>query len=170
MTGLNVLEPSKEDLYLGELKAKLSLLKPLGENKLSPQLSELRSFVIDTHSDCEEMFENLVVKKLYTIASPHRQALAKTFPEFSKTVKAKIFVNTPWVKKLILVQSLDIIDDSLFKELKKLNDLRVIFSHPINKKYKIYNDNQRQIWAYNLLINCLEKLAVEDEFFGIQSI
>lgn len=166
MASLNVLEPSKEDLYLDELKTKLSLLKPLGENKLSPQLSELRSSVLDSHADCEEVFENLISKKLYTVASPHRQGLSKTFPEFQKAVRQKILANSTWVKKLLLVSELNIIDDSLFKELKRLNDLRVIFSHSISKKYKIYDDPQRQIWAYELLINCLQKLAIEDDFFG----
>lgn len=162
MLSSQVLETSIEDLELTKLKQKLHLLAPLGEITMSPELNQLRSDVLDTWGDSEIVMEELIAKKLFVSSNPHRQG---KYQEFKKLV-FKIFKGMTWMKKLDIVLDLEIISDELYFKLKQLNQVRVCFAHSASLKYKIFNDEERQLFAYKLMTECIEGLAIEDEFFG----
>ncbi|EKE05606.1 MAG: hypothetical protein ACD_19C00191G0002 [uncultured bacterium] len=158
----SVLSALPQDLELTKLKDKLQTLRPLGEMQKYPELNEIRASVLDSWADCEEMAEELISKKLYVTANPHRQG---KFADFKKLVLV-ILRGETWLKKFQTVSDMGLISEELFLKLKQLNSIRVVFSHPISKKYKIFLETERQVFAYKLMVEIIQELAIEDEFFG----
>ncbi|EKE05635.1 MAG: hypothetical protein ACD_19C00187G0023 [uncultured bacterium] len=157
MAGILEIDPNK--LELETLKKNLSSLHPLGENALTPELNELRISTLDVWADVEQTYELLIAKCLYKTAVGNK--LIKNFNVFQGLV-SKLFYGASWLKKLEMVYSLEIIGDELFEKLKELNKTRIAFAHTGSKKYKIYDDIDRQIWVYKLLNFCLIELAKID--------
>lgn len=160
MTG--ILEPNQDKIELQKLQNELQILRPLGEMKLTPELSKLRTDTLDVWADCEETFEKIITKKLWKTAVGNRKS--QSFEEFRKLTN-KLFFNTTWARKLEMVYQLNLIEDSLYDELKNLNKTRITFAHSMNKHYLLFEDTTRQIWTYKLLNFCLIELAKIDVSF-----
>lgn len=159
-----VLEPLTEDLELLRVQKKLEELKPLGKNP-SPAISKLLTDILMTHCQIEILIEDIVTKKLFSIANP-KPRMAKTYSEFSKITKFNLFNGLTWVKKLQIALEIDLITDELELDLRRLNQLRNQFSHTLDQKFRIYENKERQIWAYRLLTNSLVELKIINNSFG----
>lgn len=159
-----ILEPLSEDLELDRVQKKLEELKPLGKNP-SPAISKLLTDILMTHAQIEILLEDVVTKKLFSTANP-KPRTAKTYSEFAKMTKMNLLNNLTWVKKLQVALEVDLVPEELEADLRKLNQLRNQFSHTLDQKFRIYENKERQIWAYRLLTNCLIELKIINHSFG----
>ncbi len=161
MLANKVLELSEEEAEILDLQQKLLALNVLG-SETSEQLNLLRGWVISVHSDCEVTMDTIIIKKLYAESNIHfRKQGAKSFPQF-KTIASNVIDKLAFMQKVATLFDMGMIGEIEFEDLRLLNKTRVDMAHPRLGKFALYENRDRQLWAYKLMTRVVVKLAEID--------
>lgn len=161
------LEPSDTEKEIVNLQKKLLDMQVLG-SKVSDSLNILRGWIISVHSDVDLSMDEIISRKLYVTSNPHFQHHGTKSYDGFKILTSKVLSKISFIQKVTTLLEMDLIGEEEWEDLRLLNKTRVEMAHPRTGKFSLYEDMERQKWAYELMVKIVGFLATIDISFGMK--
>ena len=159
--------PTPTETEIFKIKGELSTIGLSGlTGKDRDDISELRSFVLLVHDDCEELLVSIITKKLYVTVQPSIRK-TRNYPSFCKKVD-KLLKNNTFARLMMIAYDIGAVDQEILEDLRQLRKLRVIFAHLRDKRYLNFKDLEQQALAYHLLWKVTREIKMTD--FGFRGL